>query len=90
MYFVVRYNYTNDDVFTDKISVGFFKSCKKAMNFALDLSYDQYRNTIAIIKAKPGEFEPVFPIEVFDWSEYYECFIPTRLDDIRRRILTSY
>ena len=90
MYFVVRYNYTNDDVLTDKNSVGFFKSLKKATDFSLKLPYDSARNTIAIIRANVGEFEPVFPIDVFDWSEYCGCHIPTRLDDIRRRLLTSY
>ena len=85
MYFIVQYNWIANKL-TDMKSVGFFRSLKKAKFYLLNnLSFVNSTTTIAIVEIKEGSTDLVFPIEVYDWSEYLGCYIPVRLDDARRR-----
>ena len=90
MYFIVRYNWS-DNKLTNKRSVGFFKSLKKAKRFcSLYLPYDKERNTLIIVKQKEGPLDESFPVEVYIWSELLEVYIPALLDDTRRNMMVSY
>ena len=91
MFFIVKYNWSDETSLTNKCSVGFFRSLKDAKKFvSLKLPFDKNRNTVVILKQKEGMIENSFPVEVYDWSEYYEYYIPVRLDDIRRRVTITY
>ena len=53
MYFIVRYNWSDETSLTNKCSVGFFRSLKDAKRFiTLNLPFDKDRNTVAILKQK--------------------------------------
>lgn len=90
MYFIVRYNWLNDRL-TDKCSVGFFASLKDAKKFSsFYLPYDKNRNTVAIVRVEEGMIDYSYPVEVFEWSEYLEVYVPIIEDDIRRHVTLTY
>ena len=65
MYFIVRYNWI-DCKLTNKCSVGFFRSLKKAKKyFSLFSKQKDSRNTVAIVRINPGFKTNNFPIEVY-------------------------
>ena len=89
MYFIVRYNW--QDELTNKCSVGFFRSLKKASKFCtFNLQHDKTRNTVAIIKCKPGQVTYSRPVEVFEWSDTYQIYIPVTKKDTRRLVILTY
>lgn len=76
MYFIVRYNWI-DNKLTNKCSVGFFRSLKKASKYCtFNLPYDKNRNTVAIVKIDEGASYYSRPVEVFEWSDTYQVYIP--------------
>ena len=89
MYFVVRYNWINDQL-TDRCSVGFFRSLKRAKKFILNLPYSVIRNTVAIVKINEGLKDYSFPTEVYSWNEYYQIHIPVLNEDVRRSLTITY
>ena len=90
MYFIVRYNWS-DNKLTDKCSVGFFKSLKNSLKYCTyNLPYDANRNTIAIIKQDEGPKDFSRPVEVLEWSEAYQLYIPVADMDIRLLVVTTY
>ena len=89
MYFIVRYNW--QDKLTNKCSVGFFRSLKKASKFCtFNLPYDKTRNTVAIVKCEPGQVVYSRPVEVFEWSDIYQIYIPVTDNDTRRLVVLTY
>ena len=65
MYFIVRYNWI-DCKLTNKCSVGFFRSLKKAKKFiSLYLNQKDSRNTIAIVRINQGHKTYNFPLVVY-------------------------
>ena len=90
MYFVIRYNWINGEL-DNKVTTGYFKSLKSARHFCtFSLPYDSQRNTLAIVKLPEGYCQYRLPVEVYDWSDYYECYIPVKMDDIRKRVTMTY
>ena len=92
MYFIIRYNWSNDDSkLTNKCSVGYFRSLRDAKKFVIfHLPYNLTCNTVAIVKSEEGYKEYGFPIEVFEWSETYQVYIPVVPRDARRSLTLSY
>lgn len=92
MYFIIRYNWSDDDSkLTNKCSVGFFRSLRDAKKFVIfHLPYNVSCNTVAIVKSEEGYKEYGFPIEVFEWSETYQVYIPVMSRDARRSLTLSY
>ena len=89
MYFIVKYNW--QDKLTDKCTVGFFKSLRKASKCCVyDLPYDRNRNTVAIIKCEQGVKCYSRPVEVFEWSDTYQVYIPVTENDTRRLVVLTY
>ena len=90
MYIIVAYNWIKDQL-TDRCSVGFFRSLKDAQKFSsLNLTYSINRNTVAIVKLEEGCKDYSFPVEVYAWNEYYQCYIPMAKDDVRRSLTITY
>ena len=90
MYFIVRYNWLQDRL-TNKCSVGFFRVLNDAKKFSsFYLPFDKNRNTVAIVKAEEGAIDYSYPVEVFAWSDYLECWVPVEEDDIRRQVTLTY
>ena len=90
MYFIVRYNWIDNEL-TDKCSVGFFKSLKNSLKYCTyNLPYDKNRNTIAIIKQDEGPKDYSRPVEVLEWSDTYQMYIPVIDTDIRLLVVTTY
>ena len=90
MYFILRFNWS-DNKLTNKCSVGFFRSLKKAKNFCTyTLTKDKIRNTVAIVKINEGSKTYNFPIEVFEWSDTYQVNIPVLAEDVRRKAIITY
>ena len=89
MYFIVRYNW--QDKLTNKCSVGFFRSLKNASKFCtFNLPYDKTRNTVAIVKCDQGQILYSRPVEVFEWSDTYQVYIPVTENDTRRLVVLTY
>ena len=90
MYFIVRYNWLNDKL-TNKCSVGFFRSLKKASKFCtFSLPYSKMYNTTAIIKCEQGPQCYSRPVEVFEWSGTYQAYFPVVDEDVRRTVVLTY
>ena len=90
MFFIVRYNWI-DNKLTNKCSVGFFRSLKKTSRYCtFNLPYDKNRNTVAIIKCTQGPIIYSRPVEVFEWSDTYQVYIPVIDTDIRRMNVITY
>lgn len=90
MYFIVRYNWS-DNKLTNKCSVGFFRSLKKASKYcSFNLPYDKNRNTVAIIYQDQGVKDYSRPVEVFQWCDLYEVYVPVLDTDTRRLVVLTY
>ena len=90
MYFIVRYNWL-DSKLTNKCSVGFFRSLKRAAKYStFNLPYDKNRNTVAIVKCDQGSVIYSRPVEVFEWSDTHQVYIPTTDEDTRRLVALTY
>ena len=91
MYFIVRYNWSDETSLTNKCSVGFFRSLKKASKYcSFNLPYDKNRNTVAIVKIDEGASYYSRPTEVFEWSDTYQVYIPATDEDTRRLVVLTY
>ena len=90
MYFVARYNWINDQL-TDKCPVGFFRSLKRAKKYVdSTMTNDKRRNTIEIVRINEGFQTYNFPTAVYEWSEYYQIYIPVLETDMRRKMVITY
>ena len=90
MYFIVRYNWI-DCKLTDRCSVGFFRSLKKAKKyFNLYSKQKDSRNTAAIVRINPGFKTNNFPIEVYQWCDVYGCYVTVPRADARRCEVLTY
>ena len=90
MYFIVRYNWI-DCKLTNKCSVGFFRSLKKAKKFiSLYLKQKDSRNTIAIVRINQGHKTYNFPLVVYQWCEVYKQYVLVERSDARRSMVVSY
>ena len=89
MYFIVGYNWLNNRL-TDRYTVGFFRSLKKAKSFCSKLNYPASCNTLAIVRVNQGMRYYNFPIEVYQWCEIYEGYATVLDSDPRRREIVSY
>lgn len=91
MYFVIRCRFVKENIsYADKCTVGCFSSLKKAKKYVLALSINYDRDTVIIVFIPKGPKSNAYPIEVYDWNEYYKYYIPTQKDDIRRKMTITY
>jgi hypothetical protein len=91
MYFIVRYNWI-DCKLTDKCSVGFFRSLRKAKNYVSLYSKlkDSRRNTIAIVRLNQGHQTYNYPLVVYQWCNVYEQYVEVERIDVRRSMMVTY
>ena len=88
MYFVIRCNYI--DKLTNKKSVGFFSELSHAKSCVENLTNDPNRNIVIIARFDEGLAYYTRPIEVYEWSDYYQIYVPVILDDVGRNLLIIY
>ena len=90
MYFIHKYDW-QDSTLTNKSSVGFFRSLKKAIYFSfINLNHDTPHNTIIIFHARVGEKHLARPRMVLEWSDYYESYCQVSRRDPRYKLEVTY
>ena len=54
------------------------------------MTNDKRRNTIEIVRINEGFQTYNFPTAVYEWSEYYQIYIPVLETDMRRKMVITY
>ena len=89
MYFVVNYNYINNQL-SDWSSLGVFRTLLQSKKFVKNSLPDLNYNTVAIIKAGYGINLYYRPLAVYEWHEDNLQWVPVGKEDRRNKVLVTY